>query len=289
MGGLLFDIQNTHSTEALTITGFSWLTPAAYGRSGDHFPLVLMYRRKNPAQCDVGRVCTGSVRDNMFNLDGIYGAGGGDQVCPLSSKGPVPACAGNNTAIWTRLISHDRLVGLAQIVRAPSTLSLVLQSGETVGLWAYFSDGTKILRSKDSTAKEIGGTTPVAGFNTPAEGPTFAYTTDQTLRISAAMQADDLVTPQWTNARPFTGSLHYVRCPGVLPPSTTDDEEGGNGGAIAAGILVPLFVIGGGGFLYMRHKQQKQRGSRLAPLDDFEEDAPMMGAKPTAYVPPGLA
>ena len=158
-------------------------------------------------------MCTGSVRDNQFNLDGTFALNGSAAVAAPQAA----ACNQNDLSWLTSLLPANYTVtGNGNFAPVPFTTGLVLQPGEVVGLWFFFGDGAKWNRVVDTNLPGLGTT----GTNNAFGDPTFSYVQQGYLRISAAMQATHVATPNWGNMRPFVATWSYsIHCPPpALPP-----------------------------------------------------------------------
>ena len=219
-GGLLYDLTNLGVNTTISLTGISVLLPAACTGSpsyctGDaltnstNYALTILYRRRNVTSCVLGAVCTGSVRDNYFAVDGTYMPNATSNVRP-------PAAPAGNVAdpSWVTLVSNAAMSGNGTVVPVPGTIALSIAPGEVVGMWMFFADGTKMSRGLDTSLPTTAGTTTTN--NAPGD-PTFSYLEDGYLRVSAAIQFTNRSTPNWGNWRPLTAT-HTYSSPNACPP-----------------------------------------------------------------------
>ena len=184
----------------ITITGFSMLVPvrntsvvSGTGWSGSA-PVQILYRRKVPSSCLPGLICTGSVRDNQFRLDGTFASGAGSNV--VGANAP----AGNlSDPSWTTAVASGTVTGNGTVVDVPGSVSISLGPGAVMGFWFYFLDGQSMSRPTDSTLIALGQAGTIAN-NQPGD-PTFSYVEQGYLRMSAAMQATNTSVPNWVRTQ----------------------------------------------------------------------------------------
>ena len=204
---MLLDVTNIGPVPLL-LTSFDILVPAVF-TTGSSFTMSMIYRRRNAAICNAGLVCTGSVRDNQFKLDGTFASLGSSNViapgAPAGNRGDLSWVPGFTGVTLTSL-------GLMNSVTAQSPITV--QPGEVVGMWFFFTDGTKFARSTDSKLPALGTT----ATNNSVGDPSFAYVESGSLRISAAMQATAPTTPNWGNIRPFSAFFNYITVGSCSPP-----------------------------------------------------------------------
>ena len=225
-GGMYFDLTNTAAVP-MTITGVSAFSQP---NGGALVNPVLYYRRFNPSACLPGLVCTGSVRDNFFNLNGSYAQGATTNVPPTAGNAP----AGNvSDPSWHLLFNGSAVGSVAILAPLIGGINLTLAVNETVGIWwRVIVNGVDSLgawRETDATLTAMGS---AINNNLPGD-PTFAVMADGNLRVSAAMQATGPVNAaatingvayQWTktnwgNMRPFSSSWSYtLASPACAPP-----------------------------------------------------------------------
>jgi len=230
-GGMFWDFINSGSSY-ISITDIGLLSLP--GLPSQTSPLVVMFRRYNATACRPGLICTGSIRDNFFKINGSFAPGAGTNVLPTLSSG-VPA-GGLLDPSW-QVLANVSFPYSGAVTSLGVPLSLTLAPGETVGMWYFYADGSKPNRETDSIVSSSGmgasGSTPQAykGWNYTATDPTYNYTSDGTLTITVGMQATSMKgintgtanTPNFGNMRPMTISVTYqsgvVACPPPPPPS----------------------------------------------------------------------
>jgi hypothetical protein len=202
---MLLDVTNVGSAP-LTITAVEVLLP-----QGSHSLSLLLRRKTLP--CTAGTVCTGSVRDNQFNLDGTFAAGGSaTTVAPLAAAGNL------SQSSWRPVlgcVDATNAAAAAPTIAVLPAVSITLAAAEVVGLWFYFLDGGQWARVTDANIATGMGT---AACNNMPGDPTFAYVDDGALRMSAAMQASTTVSSQ--AALPGRASRAHA-LPGGARPSPT--------------------------------------------------------------------
>jgi hypothetical protein len=202
-GGMLFDLTSLAPPGVqVTIRSLAVLTPfvEAGGWTGSA-PVTMLVRRRSAATCLPGLVCTGSVRDNQFWLNGSFADGASSKV-----SGPgAPACVLKDPS-WTSFVTGTVQGNgtIEAVVGAVTPISLA--PGEVVGVWIRFISGSQMARPTDASLVELG---TGATDNAPGD-PTFSYVEQGYLRLSAGMQAKAPDAPNWANMRPFVGSFGYM-------------------------------------------------------------------------------
>lgn len=108
---------------------------------------------------------------------------------------------------WVPFITAGTVTGDGTVADiGGKATALALAPGEVVGVWVRFISGAGMSRPTDSNLIAMG--TRVTD-NAPGD-PTFSYTEQGYLRLSAAMQAKAPDSPNWDNVRPYVGSFTYT-------------------------------------------------------------------------------
>jgi hypothetical protein len=223
-GGMVMDVTNIASStipSTIQLSSVQILLPfqntTAVSGSGwtGSAPLSVWYRRVG-SNCVAGTVCTGSVRDGQFNVDGTLVAGAGQQVRAAGSP------TGNILdSSWTQVVTNFIVSGnytLSAVV--PFSAPIPLGPGSVLGFWIRFMDGQSMTRETDSSLNGLGSSSsPTPNFNAPGD-PTFSYIQQGYLRLSAAMQMSNSTTPNWGNMRPFVSNWGYTASCTADPPSS---------------------------------------------------------------------
>jgi len=225
-GGMALDVTNIANASipsTVTLTSVAILLPfvnssvvSGTGWSGSA-PLSVWYRRVSSGNCPTpGVVCTGSVRDGQFNLDGTLVVGAGQTVrAPSSPTGNI------NDPSWVQVVNSVPVSGNNTMATVTFSPPITLGPGSVLGFWFRFMDGQSMTREKDANLLGLGASaTPTPNFNAPGD-PSFAYLEQGYLRLSAAMQLTNSTTPNWGNIRPFVSTWSYTdSCTTPNPPAS---------------------------------------------------------------------